>query len=229
MSVCRNPVRAELRANGKRRGELSSDGFTLVELMVAFLIFGMLAAAGVAVLGFSVRAQAAQGAKLDDLAGLTRTVSVLSADCAEAVARPTRNANGALLPAFTGDAGSGAIPMLRMVRGGWSNLDAEPRPGLQKVEYRVAGGALERVAYPQLDGAAPLTPAVLLTHVRAARMRYRFAGAWSDRWDGAGGVALPQALELTVTRDNGTTVRQLALVGTGYAPAPPTRTPHVGP
>ena len=210
------------------RRPVAEHGFTLVELMIAFLIFGMLAAAGVALLGFSVRAQGAQGAKLDDLAGLERTVSVLSADCGEAVARPTRDANGTLLPAFTGEAGSGATPMLRLVRGGWSNLDAAPRPGLQKVEYRVAGGALERVAYPQLDGAAPLTPAVLLTHVRAARLRYRFAGAWSDRWDGAGGGALPQALEVTLTRDDGTTVRQVALVGTGYAPAPPTGVPHVG-
>lgn len=211
------------------RHPATEHGFTLVELMVAFLIFGMLASAGVAILGFSVRAQAAEGAKLDDLAGLTRTLSVLSADCAEAVARPTRNANGTLLPAFSGEAGSGATPMLRLVRGGWSNLDAAPRPGLQKVEYRVAGGALERVAYPELDGAAPLTPAMLLTHVRAARLRYRFAGAWSDRWDGAGGVALPQALELTLTRDDGTTVRQVAWVGTGYAPLPPQGAPNAAP
>ena len=207
----------------------SERGFTLVELMVAFLIFAMLASAGVALLGFSVRAQAAGGRKLDDVAALDRTLSVLSADCAQAVARPTRDVDGTARPAFVGEAGSGATPMLRLVRGGWSNLDAAPRAGLQKVEYRVADGALERVAYPQLDGAAPLTPAVLLPHVRAARLRYRFAGAWSDRWDGAGGVALPQALELILTRDDGTVLRQLHLVGTGYAPLPLAGAPHVRP
>ena len=85
-------------------------------------------------------------------------------------------------------------------------------------------GALVRIAYPELDGAAPIAPAVLLSHVRAASLRYRYAGAWSGRWDGAGGIALPQAMELVLLRDDGKTYRALFLVGTGYAtpPAPPT-------
>lgn len=213
-----------------RSGESAARqaGFTLVELMIAFLIFGMLAAAGVALLGFSVRAQAIGGAKLDDVEALNRTASVLSADCAEAANRPTRDENGTPLPAFSGESGSGATPMLRLVRAGWSNLDAAPRPELQKVEYRVNNGALERLAYPQLDGAAPLAAGVLLTHVRAAALRYRYAGAWSDRWTGANGVPLPQALELTLIRDDGVTLRQLFLVGTGYAPLP-TGAPNAGP
>jgi len=204
-----------------RRSGLARDaGFTLVELMVALLIFGLLAGGGVALLSFSVRAQAAGGAKLDDLAALNRTASVLAADCAQAVPRATRDGGGTLLPAFTGESGSGAVPMLRLVRAGWSDLDAAPRPGLQKVEYRVENGALLRLAYPELDGAAPLPAAVLLPHVRAATLRYRYAGAWSDRWDGAGGVPLPQAAELVLVRADGTMLRQLFLVGTGYAVLP---------
>lgn len=202
-------------------GHADDRGFTLVELMVAFLIFGILAAAGTALLGFSVRAQGAGAARLDELSGLERTVSVLSADCAEAVARPTRDANGVTLPAFVGEGGSSAAPMLRLVRAGWSNLDAAPRPGLQKVEYRVENGALLRIAYPELDGAPPIAPAVLLSHVRAAALRYRYAGAWAGRWDGAGGIALPQALELVLLRDDGKTYRALFLVGTGYGTPPP--------
>ena len=208
-------------------GDRRDDGFTLVELMVAFVIFGLLAAAGVALLGFSVRAQGAGAARLDDLSGLERTVAVLSADCAEAVARPTRDGNGVTLPAFVGEGGgasvSGAAPMLRLVRGGWSDLDASPRPTLQKVEYRVENGALLRTAYPELDGAAPIAPAVLLAHVKAATLRYRYAGAWTGRWDGADGIALPQAMELVVLRDDGKTYRALFLVGTGYG-APPATT-----
>ena len=206
------------------RRRFAEHGFTLVELMVAFLIFGLLAAAGVALLGFSVRAQGAGAARLDDLSGLERTVAVLSADCAEAVARPTRDGNGVTLPAFVGEGGSAAAPMLRLVRGGWSDLDASPRPTLQKVEYRVENGALLRTAYPELDGAAPIAPAVLLAHVRAATLRYRYAGAWTGRWDGANGIALPQAMELVVLRDDGKAYRALFLVGTGYGAPPATGT-----
>lgn len=196
-------------------------GFTLVEMLVALLIFGMIAAAGVAMLSFSVRAQGATGAKLDEVAALNRTLSILSADLAQAVVRPTRDERGVVRPAFTGEAGGTADPMLRVVRGGWSNLDAAARSGLQKVAYRVANGVLERIAYPQLDGAGPLAPAALLTGVADARLRYRYRGAWSDRWDGAAGAPLPDAVELRIARIDRRQYRQLFLVGTGYAPGPP--------
>lgn len=204
----------------RSRQPFADRGFTLVELMVALLVFGMIAAAGASLLGFSVRAQGAGAARLDDISGVERTVAILSADCAQAVDRPMRDANGTPLPAFDGEGGSTAAPMLRLVRGGWTNLDQDARPGLQRVEYRVENGALLRTAWPELDGAAPLPPAVLLPHVRAAVLRYRYAGAWTGRWDGAGGVALPQAMELTLVRDDGRRWTVLFLVGTGYTPPP---------
>ena len=196
----------------------AEHGFTLVEVLVALLIFGMLAAAGVAILSFSIRAQAQVGAKLDDVSALNRTLSLLSADLAQAVNRPTRDERGTRLPAFSGEAGGSADPALRLVRGGWSNPDGLARPGLQKVAYRVANGALERVAYPMLDGSPPLPPAALLTGVADARLRYRYRGAWSDRWDGANGVALPDAVELSVTRTDRRRYHQLFLVGARYDP-----------
>ena len=65
------------------------SGFTLIEVMISLMIFGMLAAAGVALLSFSVRAQSATGAKLDDVQALNRLSSALSADLAQAETRPT--------------------------------------------------------------------------------------------------------------------------------------------
>ena len=201
-----------------QRRARTEAGFTLVEVMIALLIFSMLAVAGVAILSFSVRASAATAVRLDGIASLNRTLSVLSADLAQAVDRPTRDEAGTTRPAFTGEASASAATMLQLVRGGWSNLDAGPRPALQKVAYRVERGALERVAYPQLDGAVPLPPAVLMTGVRDARLRYRIAGAWSDRWDGTAGAPLPQAMELVLVRTDGTTWRALFLVGNGRPP-----------
>lgn len=201
-------------------GERREHGFTLVEVMVGLLIFSILASAGVALLSFSVRTQAASGRKLDDLAALQRTLSILSADLAQASARTQRDEAGTVLPAFVGEASGAAAPMLRLVRGGWTNLDAQPRAGVQKVAYQLAEGALQRIAYPRLDGSQPLAAAPLLTGVRAVTLRYRYRGAWSDRWNGAGGVPVPQALELRIQRDSGVEYRQLFLVGTGYTPAP---------
>lgn len=194
------------------------DGFTLVEVMIALLIFAMLAVAGVALLSFSARAGALTGARLDDEAALNRTLSILSADLAQAVDRPTRDETGTTRPAFTGAASAAAFPMLTMVRGGWSNLDGSPRAGLQKVSWRVENGNLQRLSFPMLDGAAPLPPATMLAGVRDVRLRYRIAGAWSDDWQGGPGAPLPQAMELTLVRGDGTEWHQMFLVGNGRAP-----------
>lgn len=195
-------------------------GFTLIEVMVSLMIFGMIAAAGVAILSFSVRAQSSTGAKLDDISALIRTMSILSADLAQAANRTSRDEVGTRVPAFVGESGSGVTPMLRLVRAGWSNIDGAARPSLQKIAYRVDAGSLQRIAYPMVDGAQGLPPAALLTRVRQVALRYRIAGAWSDRWDGASGTPLPDAMELRIVRDDGTQFRQMFLVGTGYVPAP---------
>ncbi len=213
--------RASLFVPGRSMARAGEAGFTLIEVMVSLMIFGMIAAAGVAILSFSVKAQSSTGAKLDDISALTRTMSILSADLAQASNRGSRDESGTSVPAFIGESGSGVTPMLRLVRAGWSNIDGTARSSMQKVAYRVDGGALQRIAYPMVDGAQPLPPAALLTKVRQVALRYRIAGAWSDRWDGASGRPLPDAMELTVQRDDGTQFRQMFLVGTGYVPAPP--------
>jgi general secretion pathway protein J len=149
--------------------------------MVSLLIFAMLSAAGIALLSFSVRAQGAANDALRDVSALRRVNALLSADLAQAVPRPYRDRAGAARPAFGGDAGAGGAA-LGLVRGGWSNPDGRPRASLQRVEYRLAADRLERVAWPHVDGAEPLPPAVLLTGVSGLRLRYRVAGAWADRW-----------------------------------------------
>ena len=194
----------------------AEHGFTLVEVMVALMIFGMIAAAGVAILSFSIRAQAASGARLDDGAALARTLSVLSADFAQATARVTRDEGGVLRPAFIGEGNS-----MLLVRGGWTNLDAAPRATEQKVAWTIDGRNLVRIAYPRLDGAQPQPATPMLADVAALTLRYRFAGAWSDRWDGAIGVPLPQAVEVRLTMTGGRQIRAMFLIGTGYVPDQP--------
>lgn len=196
----------------------SAAGFTLIEVMIALLIFGLLAAAGVALLTFSVRAQAATAAKLEDIGAIGRLSSGLSADLAQAIDRPSRDSDGAENPPFFGAHDADSEPMLAFVRGGWTNLDDTARPSAQKVAYRVEQGRLERIAYPLLDGAAALPPAVLLTGVNRVTLRYRHAGAWTDNWEGRAEAPLPDAVELTIARPGGADVRLLLLVGTGYAP-----------
>ncbi len=191
-------------------------GFTLVEVMVALMIFGMIAAAGVAILSFSIRAQAATGERLDEGTAFARTLAVLSADLAQAQVRIVRDESGLPRPAFLGEANS-----VQLVRGGWGNVDGAPRSSLQKVRWALDGDRLARIGYPMTDGAAALPATPMLTGVADFRIRYRYGGAWSDRWDGAGGVPLPQAAEVRIARTDGRVYRVMALVGTGYVPPAP--------
>lgn len=193
------------------------SGFTLIEVMISLLIFGLLSAAGVALLSFSVRAQGATAARLDDVSAMNQLSAIMTADFAQALDRPVRDQGGNVIPAFVGGSGPGAVPMLRLVRGGWSDLDGTPRAEVQKVEYAVVNGALARVAYPMLDGAQPLPPTAIVPRVRQVALRYRIRGAWSDVWAGSVRMPLPDAVELRILRTSGVETRQMFLVGTGYA------------
>ncbi|WP_277923430.1 type II secretion system minor pseudopilin GspJ [Sphingomonas sp. TREG-RG-20F-R18-01] len=214
---------------GEREGDRGArtsaeSGFTLIEVMISLLIFGLLSAAGVALLSFSVRAQGATAAKLDDVSAMNQLESIMTADFAQALDRPVRDENGNGTPAFVGGSGPTAVPMLRFVRGGWSNLDGMPRADVQKVEYAVIDGALARVAYPMLDGAQPLPATPIVPRVKQVALRYRIKGAWSDRWTGAPQTPLPDAVELRILRTGGIETRELFLVGTGYGKRADART-----
>ncbi|MCP1471058.1 general secretion pathway protein J [Sphingobium sp. OAS761] len=191
-------------------------GFTLIELLVALMIFAMLASAGVLLLGNSVSAQAQVKARLDDLASVQRAAGALSADLGQAVSRVTRTEAGTLAPAFWAHDDGDALPVMRFVRGGWDNLGDLPRPSLQKVEYWVRMGRLERRTYAQLDGAAGDDPATLLDHVEDVRLRFRDArGAWRDDWTPGQPDLLPRAVEMTVTRTGEPPVTLRFLVAPG--------------
>lgn len=194
----------------------AENGFTLVELLVALFIFALLASAGVAILAFSVRAQAAASDRLDEIAGLGRVGAIVSADMAQVTPRATRNRQGDPLPAFDGVAVTNGDPFLSFVRTGWTNAEGAARASLQRVEYQLVDGRLERVPFAMLDGAEPITRSVLLDNIDRISVRYRVDNDWMDVWQPTRAEALPRAMELTVRRRDGVEYRQLFLIGTGY-------------
>ena len=180
---------------------------------MALLIFGMLSAAGVALLSFSVSSQAAASERLGDLSQLRRASALLAADLAQAAPRLHRGEAGAVRPAFVGGSGEGTV--LALVRRGWENVDGAPRASLQRVEWRLSDGKLERQGFAMVDGAAPLPAAAVMDDVARVRLRYREPGGeWRARWDPEKPDALPVAVELVVERADGPPVRQLFVTGT---------------
>jgi general secretion pathway protein J len=221
----RSPVldRLEPNGDGGEHGFTSLErsaqqGFTLIELLVALMIFAMLASAGVLLLGNSVSAQAQVKARLDDMAAVQRAGGALAGDLGQAVPRITRTEAGTFAPAFWAHDGGEATPVMQFVRGGWDNLGDLPRPSLQKVEYWVRQGRLERRTYAQLDGAAGDEPAALLDNVETVVLRFRDAqGKWEEAWTPSQPDLMPRAVEMIVTRTGEPPIMLRFLVAPGPA------------
>lgn len=196
---------------------MTRNGFTLVELVVALFIFGLLAAAGVALLGFGVRAQASAGQRLEGIAEDRRMVALLAGDLAQVLSRATRNVSGETRPAFAGTTGAGAAPFMSYVRAGWTSPGDAPRAGVQRVELALASGRLERRGYPRLDGDAAPAVTVLARDVTGVALRYRDrTGAWRSGWSATRVETLPRAVEMIVGRRDRPQLLVNFLVGTPY-------------
>ena len=193
-------------------------GFTLVEMLVALLIFGMLSAAAVAVMAHAADNQGVVRARMDRLGEFQRARALLKADLSQAAVRRVRGRDGTpARNAFVGStvggaaAMSGSAPLLALVRRGWSNPDAQPRASLQYVEYRLVDGQLERSSRAALDGAAPGEPQVLLAGIDSARIGYHYRGEWIDGWPGGAG-AMPDAIRLDLELQGLGRIEQLFLL-----------------
>jgi len=196
-------------------------GFTLIELLVALSIFAMLSAAGVMLLGNAVSAQGQVAEKLEEQGGMVRVVALLDQDMAQALPRISRTESGLLAPVFFARKPSSSEAFLHFVRGGWDNLDDAPRASVQRVEYWLRDGKLERRTYPMLDGAQGNDPAVLIEDVEAIELAFRDAtGAWLDEWQQADPKAMPVAARMTITRAGEAPLTVMFIVGTGEADAP---------
>ena len=188
------------------------DGFTLVEMLIALAIFGMLTAAGVALLTVTARTQETSDRLLAELGEVRRLGALLTADLAQAAPRLYRDRDGRPQRAFSGGAGETEM-LIAFVRGGW---DDGKGAALQRVGYRLRGGRLERLSYAGVDGGDATAVVPLLDGVESLRLRYRDEeGAWRERWDPSDSAKLPVAVELVTLSVAQGTVRQLFLVGTG--------------
>ena len=202
-------------------------GFTLVEMLVAMVIFAMLAVAGVGLLRASVDTQAAIDNRLAGLNGQERVAALFTADLGQAIARPLVGLGERRLLSFSGTASS-----VSLMRGGWANPDGQPRSTLQRVEWTGLQSNVSRIAHLFLDGSDPGQPAIIQRDVESFSLRYRRAdGGWVDRFESTERELLPAAVEMTArARGNPPLVVIAALPPRGLEPEekPPAEAPGTG-
>ncbi len=205
-------------------------GFTLAEVLVALLIFSLIAAASVYALNLGVNARDQLGDADEALKELQLARMLIKEDTAQIVMRPVRDEFGATAPApFQG--GRNIVRsrieddeqiLVSFTRAGWLNPQASaPRSALQYVEYLKRGNAVIRRSRPYLDDArgASRVERVLFSNVETAAAEFvvgEFRGEleWTNEWPVSGsGPAAPIAMALIVGSANGEEIRHLFWIG----------------
>ncbi len=173
----------------------SSRGFTLIEVLVAVAIFGLIGIVSGQLLVRVLQAQQLSEVRGDKLADLQRALTLFERDLLQAANRPIRDEFGDPQPAlrltFSGE--------LELTRHGWSNPLAWPRSELQRVAWQLdAEGRLERQFWNVLDRAQDTVPQsqTLLEDIRSFELQLLDAngGIW-NAWpvdDGSAGLAALQ-------------------------------------
>ena len=194
---------------------MRTRGFTLVEMLIALTIFGMLTAAGVTLLTLTIRTQETSERLLGQLGEVRALSALLTADLGQAAPRIRRDRDGRRIAAFRGSAGNEG-QLIVLTRRGWDEDSDASHSALQRVEYRLSEGRLLRRVFMQVDGMARAVTQELLGGVRSVRLRYRDGEVgWRDTWDPTDPTQLPRAVELITEDDAHGQIRQIFLVGGG--------------
>jgi len=193
----------------------AARGFTLIEMLVALFIFGLLASASVVLLRQSVDAEAQSAVRLEEIAGLRRFSTLATQDLGGLVRRPSRDAIGNIRGAFAvGDSREALFAFARYA----PVVDAsDTRSSVQRVVYGFADGALTRAVAPVADGAELSDPVPVLRDLDRVALRYRDdKGVWQREWQPQKSDETPIAVELSLYPRGSTAPLVMAfLVGGG--------------
>lgn len=143
-----------------------STGFTLLEMVVAVGIFGLIGLMAAQLLTQSIEVTEKVLIRAERLTEIQRAIQILEWDVRQLTHRGVRDEFGDQLPPLMLTEGS-----VQFTRRGWINATDEQRSSLQRVQYYVEEGNLLRRFWVRLDRAAdtPYVDQVLLREVRDLR------------------------------------------------------------
>ena len=181
-------------------------GFTLIEILVAVAIFGLLSVGAYTVLDAGMRSRAQTESRLSRLEALQRTIQVIEKDLRMISLRLVRDEFGDKLPLLKGQSEeSGQQAFLEFTRADWRNPAGLPRSNLQHVIYRFDQGKLERLHSIFLDQASnsPKIVRTLLEDVNAFSLEFlNEQNQWNNSWSmlgfSDGKFLLPKAIRIKI-------------------------------
>ena len=193
-------------------------GFTLIELLVALVILSLLSVAGYRGLDAVLQTRERVAAETRKWQHLAFFFARMNQDIAQAVKRPIRDEDGAIMrAAWVGTAvkvGENDAELIFTRAGIPDQGGALQAP--QRIGYRLEQGAIVMLRWPALDQAQRVKPVryTLLEGVRDFKLRYLDRdGIWQLQWPYPTApnplTILPFAVEITLTLAGGEVITRL--------------------
>jgi general secretion pathway protein J len=193
------------------------DGFTLIEVMVALAVFGVMSLLAYLSLGQTLANADMLTDRMDRLQSVQRTISYLSSELLQAAPRPVRVELGTA-PVAALQSSLGSQFALQLTHGGWPNPAGVPRSTLQRTAYRIEDGELIRYHWNVLDRTVNNTPITTVMLDEVDNLAFRFLTVndeWVGQWpplsaQAGSGTNLPRAVEIVlVLPDEGEITRMV--------------------
>ena len=172
-------------------------GFTLIEVVVALAVFGIVGITAFSGLNAILKWQTDLDIRSDQIKSIQLTLKYLERDINRAIARPIRDQYGDTQPAFSSDGES----IMSLTYSGWRNPAGLLRSSLQRVAYEVNEEQFKRHSWNRLDGAISedAREVVLLKEVKELEIEFlNKANAWVDQWpplnSDSTSIGLPRAV-----------------------------------
>ena len=194
-----------------------TQGFTLIEVLVAMSVFAVMTILAYMSLGQTLANADMLGERMDRLQAIQRTMRYLSNDLSAASPRPVRSELGdTYMPAVMVSAANDFV--LAVTHGGWSNPAGLPRSTQQRSVYLLEDGKLYRVYYNVLD--STYSNNALSTEIldRIESIEFRLLqddGETTNQWPPSGAKGLagqimrPRAVEIILTLEGEGEIRRI--------------------
>ncbi len=204
----------------------NSRGFTLIEILVAVAIFGLLSIAAYSILDAGMRSRQQTEERLGKLEILQRVIHTIERDLRMLSARQVRNEFGDKVPILRGESEpSGLQTFFEFTRAGWRNPAGLPRSNLQHIIYNFEQNTLKRhhtIFLDQTSNSPGVTRTLLedVTHfsLKFLNQQKQWKNTWSPSGSSDDNQQLPQAVKLSLELEPFGKIERLMLIALSNSP-----------
>lgn len=189
---------------------MKRSGFTLIEMLIALAIMGLLAVLGYRAVASLTGSEAELAREAERWRTLDGLFAQVEASCRQAVPRGVRTASGPE-PAFAASTDANGNAVVVLSRAG-AEFVLEPASAGQRLGYRLRNGDLEVVYWPAYDNPDAATPTAYRLASGIASFRASFLdgrGAWRDTWPVQNDAPIPRAVRIAIETEGGDRLERL--------------------